>query len=275
MASDRFQGRTLGLVGGGNMAMALTAGVTSAGLFAPEAVLVSDPAEDRRRLMADLGCRIAAANSEVAGNADIIVFAVKPQVADEVLSELAGAQLRDALWITIMAGVPTRRIEEKLGGSPRVVRVMPNTPMLVSQGAAGVAPGAHATEADVADTVALFEACGAVETLSEYDLDAVTALSGSGPAYFMYLVEALVQAAVEEGMTPSAALKLAAATCRGAGALLESTGDAPETLRARVTSKGGTTEAAIAVLDGADAKGILVKAVRAAAARSRELGRGK
>jgi pyrroline-5-carboxylate reductase len=272
MTTDRR--RTLGFIGAGNMAAAIAQGVMRAGLFPADAIIAADPAEDRRHLFAGWGCRTTASNAEASAIADLAVLAVKPQTADAVLEELKNARPRaSVLWVSIMAGVPAKRIEAKLGGGPRVVRAMPNTPMLAGEGATAVAPGSSATAKDVDDAAALFESCGVVERVSEKDMDAVTALSGSGPGYFMYLIEAMVEAAAAEGMDRKTALRLAAATCRGSGRLLETTGESPEALRARVTSKGGTTAAAISALDQAGVKDALVRAVRAAAARSRELGR--
>ena len=272
MPLNRFQGRTLGLIGSGNMAEALARGLIEAGVFAPDCITAADPALERRRLMQQLGCRAAADNARAA-TADLIVIAVKPQSAQQALAPLSGRDGPEALWISIMAGVRTRLVEALLGGRPRVVRVMPNTPMLVGAGAAGAAAGRYASEEDLADAAALFRVRGVVETMSEPDLDAVTALSGSGPAYFMYLVEAMVEAAVAEGLSRGAARRLATATCRGAGALMLESAEEPAALRACVTSKGGTTQAALSVLEQADMRETIVRAVRAAARRSRELGR--
>ncbi len=277
MTEERFRGRTLGLIGCGSMAEALARGVIGAGLFSPQSILGADPDPARRAVFESLGGRALADNAQVARAADIVVIAVKPQSAVQALALPADAVRVECLWVSIMAGVPTARIEGLLaraapGTSPRVVRVMPNLALLVGVGAAGIAPGARATKADLEDTAALFAASGVVETLEEEALDAVTALSGSGPAYFMYLMEAMVEAAEAEGLPRAVALRLAAATCRGTGKLAAESGETPAALRARVTSPGGTTAAALEVLEAAGVKARLVEAVRAAAARSRELG---
>jgi pyrroline-5-carboxylate reductase len=263
----------LGIIGAGNMAEALLRGALAKGVIAPEAVVVSDPQPRRREVFArGLGVT-AAGDNALPGQCPRVLLAVKPQVMAEVLDGLAGVISADALVISIAAGIRTAFIARRLGGKGRIVRVMPNTPMLVSAGVSALCKGPGATQADLDWTERLFAACGRTVRLEEPLMDAVTAVSGSGPAYFFYLIEAMVAAGVEEGLSPEAALELAVQTCRGAAELLCRSGESPQSLRAKVTSPGGTTQAAIEVLQGAGVQETLVRAIRRAAARSRELGK--
>ena len=261
----------LGVIGAGNMAEAIVRGAISAGVIDPKAIVVSDPAEARREVFAGMGVAAVDDNATPAA-CERVLLAVKPQVMAEVLAGVAGAVGEDATVISIAAGVRTDFIRDKLGRRGRIVRVMPNTPMLVGAGVSALCKGPGATDADLAWAERLFAACGQTVRVDEPMMDAVTAVSGSGPAYFFYLVEALVAAGVAEGLAPEAALKLAVQTCRGAGELLARSGESPEALRAKVTSPGGTTQAAIESMESAGVKDALVAAVRRAAARSRELG---
>ncbi len=262
----------LGIIGAGNMAEAIARGVIGAGVLAGGAIVASDISAERRGVLAKLGAAAEADNAAAASQARVLL-AVKPQVLGGVLDEIAPAVRADATVISIAAGVKTAMIDERLGRRGRIVRVMPNTPMLVGSGISAIAAGPRATEDDLAWTEALFAAGGLTCRVDESMMDAVTAVSGSGPAYFFYLVEAMIAAGTAEGLNPEVAAKLAAATCAGAGKMLLQTGEAAEVLRARVTSPGGTTQRAIETLDAAKAKDTLVAAVRAAAARSRELGK--
>ncbi|MEX2016604.1 MAG: pyrroline-5-carboxylate reductase, partial [Candidatus Hydrogenedentales bacterium] len=177
------------------------------------------------------------------------------------------------LVISVAAGVSSAFISNGLGGGARVVRVMPNTPALVRAGATGLAAGADCTAADVALARRIFEAVGVVEEVRENQLDAVTAISGSGPAYFFYLAECLAKAGEKEGLSTAQANRLAAATLAGAGKLLQESSESPAELRERVTSPGGTTFAALEMFRALDFEGAVNTAVAAAAARSRELGK--
>lgn len=267
---------TLGLLGAGQMAEALLRGVLKAKLLPPERVVACDVSVARRELFArELGVRAVESARVVTQAADLLVLCVKPQQADAVLGEIAPAFRADRqVLASIAAGVPTARIEKLLPAGARVVRVMPNTPMLVGLGASGLCAGRHAREEDLARVEALLGAASLVLRVEEPLLDAVTGLSGSGPAYLFYLVEAMAEAGEAEGLARAQALKLAARTCLGAARMLEETGLPPEELRKRVTSPNGTTQAAVTLLDKDEVKKKLVAAVRRAAERSRELGRG-
>jgi len=263
----------LGVIGAGNMAEAIVRGVLEAGVLPAEGIVASDPDAGRRRHFADelhVACEVD--NAAPAG-CPRVLLAIKPQVMGDVLDGIAVHVHPDALVISIAAGIATSFLDARLGGRGRLVRVMPNTPMLAGAGMAAVAAGPRATDADVQWVRRLFAARGQALVVDEGLMDAVTAVSGSGPAYFFYLIEAMVEAGVAEGLPVETASELACGTCAGAAALLKATRETPQALRARVTSPGGTTQRAIETLDAAGVKGTLVAAVRAAAQRSRELGR--
>jgi pyrroline-5-carboxylate reductase len=268
-------GIELGILGAGNMAEAIARGVIGSKLLRGDQILAADPSAQRRALFSEqLGIRAAEDNREVARDARMILLSVKPQQMKDVLSVIGPILRPDALIISIAAGVSSQFIETHLGQGAnwRVIRTMPNTPMLVGQGMVAVARGRNATEEDAAEARKLFEAAAEVIDLSEEKLDAVTAVSGSGPAYVFYLVEQMIRAGTEIGLTPEESRKLAIKTCIGAAKMLESSADSPEELRRKVTSPGGTTQAAISHLEQNQVGVHIVEAVKAAARRSRELG---
>jgi pyrroline-5-carboxylate reductase len=263
----------LGVVGGGSMAEAIVGGALRAGFLAAGQIVVAEPlAERREKLAGDWGISCVADNATAAA-CPRVLLAVKPQVMADALTGAATAVSPDALVIGIAAGLSTGWYDERLGGTGRIVRVMPNTPLLVGAGASGLCAGPRAAKTDLAWVRQLLTCGGglAVE-LDEPEMDALTALSGAGPAYFFYLIEAMVAAGAAEGLSPADAAALTVQTCAGAAKLLEATGQTPEELRRRVTSSGGVTQRAIEILDAAGVKDRLVEAIRAAAARSRELG---
>lgn len=267
----------IGFIGGGNMAGALLRGLIQAGLSRPELLRVSDPsAEQRRRLEEELGVETSDDNRSVASASDVVVLSVKPQVLEGVLTELsAGATTPDAtgkLWVSVVAGVTTRRIEDALGGAPRVVRSMPNTPALVGAGATALARGAHATKEDLRLAGELFGSVGQTTVLDEGHLDAITGLSGSGPAYVMLVIEALSDGGVRAGLPRAVATAFAAQTVYGAAKLLLESQQHPAQLKDAVTSPGGTTIAGLEELERLGVRGALMAAVGAATRRSRELG---
>ena len=265
----------LGIIGAGNMAEAIVRGVLRAGLFRPDQVIAADVSPQRRELFSgELGVRTTEGNPEVARQARTVLLSVKPQQMQQALGGIGEALGPDALVISIAAGIGTAFIERHLGGGKpwRVVRTMPNTPMLVGEGMTALAKGAHATPADLAAARGIFESAGAVVEVGEDQIDAVTALSGSGPAYFFYLVEQMIAAGTALGMTAADATRLAVQTAVGAGKMLAATGEAPEELRRRVTSPGGTTQAAISHMEAGGCGQVIRDAIHAAARRSRELG---
>ena len=256
------------------MAEAIVGAAVRSGFLPAGQIVVSDPLPERReKLGGALGVACVEDNAVPAGCGRVLL-AVKPQVMGQMLTETANAFGDDALVITIAAGLSTGAIEERLAGRGRIVRVMPNTPILVGEGASAVCAGPRATNDDVNWTKQLFTCGGGLGVeVAEPMMDAVTAVAGSGPAYFFYLIEAMVQAGLDEGLDRDVARQLAAQTCAGAGRLLVETGESPAELRRRVTSPGGTTQRAIETMDAAGVQRKLIDAVRSAAARSRELGK--
>ena len=262
----------LGVIGCGNMAEALLRGVIGANFMQISSIVACDPSLERRKVFnRELRLQVEEDNS-AAASAQRVMLAVKPQVMSEVLAAIAPHVREDALVVSIAAGVTTAQLDAGLGGKGRIIRVMPNTPMLVGAGMSVLAAGPRAEKDDLLWAQKLFAICGLAIVAEEHLLDAVTAVSGSGPAYFFYLIEAMIAAGTAEGLDADVAKLLAVQTCVGAGKLLTETGEPPEGLRARVTSPGGTTQRAIETLDAAAVKDSLTAAIRAAARRSRELG---
>jgi len=263
----------LGVIGAGNMAEALLRGVIG-GNFLPHGVIVaSDPLLPRRQLLTRELNITTTDDNALPASCPRVLLAVKPQVMGELLVEIAPAVRDEALIVSIAAGVRTALLDEALGGKGRIVRVMPNMPMLVGEGISAVAAGPRATKGDLRWAEQLFGVCGQTCVIGEEMMDAVTAVAGSGPAYFFYLIEAMIAAGTAEGLDADVAANLAMQTCAGAARMLAETGEPPEGLRARVTSPGGTTQRAIETLDAAGVKEHLIAAIRAAAQRSRELGK--
>lgn len=260
----------IAFIGAGNMAEALVKGLLRAQVPAAHLCVSDVRAERLDYFRATFGVNAVADNLGAAREADVVVLAVKPQQFGEVLPALAGVAGR-ALFVSIAAGIPTARIERALGPRARVVRVMPNTPALVGAGISALCSGAHASPKDVETAEALLRAVGKTVRVEERLMDAVTAVSGSGPAYIFRVMEAMEAAAIAQGLAPDQARALVVATIVGAGQLAASSGRAPVELREQVTSKGGTTEAALKVLDARDLVGAFNEAVAAAARRAREL----
>jgi pyrroline-5-carboxylate reductase len=266
---------TLAFIGAGNMAEAIARGLLRSALYSPADLRACDPSPDRQRLFEeDLHIPTTADCPSAAKDADILLLAVKPFVMADALAALKSAARPDALFISIAAGISTKFIETTLATSaPRVIRVMPNTPMLVGKGMSAISKGAHASDADIITTEKIFNAGGHSVRLPESAIDAVTALSGSGPAYLFLLTEALAQAGADLGLPPAEAAHLARQTVIGSAALLEESRDTPAELRRKVTTPNGTTQAAIESLQSANFQQLLTTALAAAAKRSRELGK--
>jgi len=262
-----------GFLGYGNMGEAILSGLLDKGIVAPGAVMVYDPAPARMDAAKTRGVTCASSAVELAGACDTLLLAVKPQSLDEALAPVLNAVRPDVRIISIMAGVSIASLRARLGGGARILRVMPNTPALVGAGAAALACSENCSPDDIETGKTFFNAVGIVEVVPESCMDAVTALSGSGPAYFFYLTECLVKAAVAEGLPEALAERLAGQTLTGAGQLLAASGKTPAVLREQVTSKGGTTFAALEAFRAHDLEGVVRAAVQAAATRSRELGK--
>ena len=266
---------SIAFIGGGNMATALIGGLVRAGR-APTSILAIDPGEAQRaKLQAEFGVQVRPAADATLAGTGLVVWAVKPQLFAEAAAPCA-PHLAGALHLSVMAGIRSDAIARAMGLAPdaaRIVRSMPNTPALIGRGIAGL----YATPAVRADQRALVEQVLSPtgQTLwvdAEADLDAVTALSGSGPAYVFYVIEAMVAAGVALGLPADQAKRLALATLDGATALAAQSDEPPDVLRERVTSKGGTTHAALQSLQADGVAPAFVKAIEAAARRARELG---
>ncbi len=265
--------KTLGFIGGGNMAAALVKGLLHAKVVPPERIIVSDVKEERLALFHDKhGVRTTQDNAELVRDSDVVVLSVKPQVIDKVLDAIGTDVRPSQLVISIAAGVPVAAMEARLPDGARVVRTMPNTPATVDAGATAIAPGSHATQEDLDIAHELFAAVGRVVTLDESLLDAVTGLSGSGPAYVMLMIEALADGGVKVGLHRDTALLLAAQTVYGSAKLLLDTGEHPGRLKDMVTSPGGTAIAGLHTLESGGLRRTLIDAVEAATNRSAALG---
>jgi pyrroline-5-carboxylate reductase len=263
---------TVGFIGAGQMARALARGFLSAGLLAPDRVIAFDPVPQAlAQFSAECpGARTAASNVTVAQQADVLLLAVKPQSMQAVIEELAG-QVAGKLIVSIAAGVPVARLGDL--GTSRIVRVMPNTPCLVGQGASAYCLGPGATAADGKLVGQLLSAVGMAFAVDEKHLDAVTGLSGSGPAFVYLVIEALSDGGVRMGLPRDVAAALAAQTVRGAAEMVLTQKEHPAVLKDRVASPGGTTIAGLAALEERGLRGALIAAVEAAARRSGELGK--
>lgn len=266
----------LGFIGAGNMAEGILAAVLARGVYALGDIIAGDPVAERRQLFAErFGVAVTEDNARVVREARRIIVAVKPQTFEEMVQGVAGLARAEQLWISIMAGVKTGRIEAAFSTiQAHVVRAMPNLPIRVGAGMTGLFAGQNASMMDVADAVAIFEAGGATVVVEEEGLmDAVTAISGSGPAYFYYFVEAMVAGGVACGLDEGDALTLAQHACLGAARMMVETGEPPEELRRKVTSKGGTTQAALEHMEAGRVGLLIEKAVQAAFKRGQELGK--
>jgi pyrroline-5-carboxylate reductase len=265
---------TIGFIGAGNMAEAIARGLLRTATYQPRDIRATDPNPERRRLFTDdLNIPCADDCETAAAASDIVIIAVKPFVVAEALRQVAPALKPGALVISIAAGISTRFIEDALGDGARVVRVMPNTPMLVGKGVSALTRGRNATEHDLIAAERIFAAGGTTLRAPEDLMDAVTAVSGSGPAYLFFLTEALAQAGVAAGLTDAQAAQLARQTVIGSAALLDQSKDAPAELRRKVTTPNGTTQAAIEALQAGDFAGLMTRAIAAATRRSKELGK--
>ncbi len=265
--------KRLGFIGGGNMAAALVKGLLHAEVVPPEGIIVSDVKEERLKLLKEShGIRTTTDNHELVRDSDVIVLSVKPQVIDKVLGAIGADVKATQLVVSVAAGVPVAAMEARLPQGTHVVRTMPNTPATALAGATAIAAGTHATEDDLDVARALFSAVGRVVTLDETLLDAVTGLSGSGPAYVMLMIEALADGGVKVGLHRDTALLLAAQTVYGSAKLLLETGEHPGRLKDMVTSPGGTAIAGLHTLESGGLRRTLIDAVEAATTRAAQLG---
>ncbi len=253
------------------MACAILGGLLRSGHAARDIVVVEPFVPQAGRIREEFGVRVEAAGGGALQDAQVVVWAVKPQVFAEAAAPCA-AFVAGALHLSVMAGIRSDTIA-RATGAERIVRAMPNTPALIGEGIAGLFARAAVTADDRAAIETVLAATGeSLWVTEEADLDAVTAISGSGPAYVFFFIEAMMQAATEMGLGAEQGRRLALATFKGATALARASDDPPETLRARVTSKGGTTYAAISAMEASGVKDAIVQALRAAQSRARELG---
>jgi pyrroline-5-carboxylate reductase len=270
-----IKGQTVGFVGAGNMGEALIKGLLAANLVPAEAIHATDVRLERlKELGRQYGIQVSSDNGDLVRRADIVILAVKPQIMDAVLREIAPVVTRRKLLISIAAGVSTAKIRALLREDARLIRVMPNTPALVLEGATAIAK-ADGLEAGDLDTAGeIFSAVGRVVVLSEDLMDAVTGLSGSGPAYVAVAIESLADGGVRMGLDRATAMTLATQTVLGAAKLLLETGMHPGALKDMVCSPGGTSIAGVAALEDGGLRATFIKAVERATQRSRELGHG-
>lgn len=269
--SVQIQDFSVGFIGGGNMAEAIIKGLIASGV-APGNIMVAELVEQRRDvLQQEYGIQVTEDSAAVVAAHTHVVLAVKPQGVDKALRPVAECFSSSHCLISILAGVATARLEDLIDGQVRVIRAMPNTPALIGAGAAGICLGRHATAEDEAFARQLFGAVGCVEVVTEAMLDAVTGVSGSGPAYAYMLIEAMAEGGVVQGLTRDAALNLAANTVAGAAQMVAQGQGHPAILREKVCSPGGTTARAVHTLERGNFRATVMDAVGASIARAREL----
>lgn len=272
-AAASMRGRKIGFVGGGNMASALIRGLLHSATVTADQIRASDVKDERLDdLRQKFAIETTTDNDELVRWADVVVIAVKPQIVDRILGSIASGLGGSDVLISIAAGVPIDAIEARLPAGSRVIRAMPNTAAIALAGATAIAPGTHATRDDIGLARSLFEAVGRCVTVDESLLDAVTGLSGSGPAYVMLMIEALADGGVKVGLGRDVALLLAAQTVYGSAKLQLETGEHPGRLKDMVTSPGGTAIAGLHTLEAGGLRRTLIDAVEAAATRSAQLG---
>lgn len=266
-----LENKLIGFIGGGNMAEAIIKGLLTGG-FQAGSIMVAEPLAARREyLVSTYAVAACESGPDVACKADIIILAIKPQMAPGVLESLAPVIAANKLVISIMAGIDTSFIEEKFHGKSRVVRVMPNTAALIQAAATAICPGQKAGQEDLEAAREIFSRVGTVVITSEKLMDAVTGLSGSGPAYVFAFIEALSDAGVKNGLTRDVSLALSVQTVLGAARMVSETGEHPALLKEKVTSPGGTTIAGLHTLENGRFHGLVMDAVDSACDRSKEL----
>jgi pyrroline-5-carboxylate reductase len=270
--TDETTAPHVAVLGGGVMGETLLSALLTGG-WAPEDLEVTERAAVRANELAGrYGVRTGASNGDAASRADVVLIAVKPNVVGNVLAEIKQTLRSGALVVSVAAGLPVAFYESRLAAGTPVVRVMPNTPAVIGKGASAVAGGSAAKPGHLVLVERMLASTGLVVRVEEKDLDAVTAISGSGPAYAFYLIDAMAEAGVLLGLSRDLATRLAVATVEGSAALAAETGDHPVALRERVSSPGGTTVAAVRQLDAHGVRAGVVAAAEAARDRSRELG---
>jgi len=269
-----LDGRIIGFIGAGNMGSAIIRGLVLSGIVHKDAIIVSDADKKRlREIMKTCGVKAAESNIELVEKSNIVIIGVKPYQLDSVLDKISAASCAKQIFISIVAGAPIEKFSSKLNPASGIIRVMPNTPASVMAGASAIySTGVNVSQEDIERAIAIFECMGKVVALHDEALmDAVTGLSGSGPAYVFLAIEALADAGVQLGIARKEALMLAAQTVYGAAKMLLETGKSPGELKDMVTTPGGTTAAGLRMLEKRNFRSAIMDAVDAAAQRSREL----
>ncbi|MGC8737261.1 MAG: pyrroline-5-carboxylate reductase [Candidatus Hydrogenedens sp.] len=274
MSSDEIKNTHLSLLGFGNMGQAIVKGLLRKNIFLPSQIFVFDPADDKQQDAKNIHLQLVTHIEDLLNNSKILLVAVKPQMIQSALQPLIASIGKEVLIISIAAGISIHYYKNLLGKSDlRIVRTMPNTPALVGEGITAISFSEQCSEQDKILAQRIFQSVGKTVLVSEEQIDIVTAVSGSGPAYFFYLCECMIEAGKSLGLSEEIALSLVRQTFYGSASLLMSGDDLPEVLRARVTSKGGTTESAIKTMEGKNLKSIVIEAIHSAYHRARELGK--
>jgi pyrroline-5-carboxylate reductase len=264
--------KTIGFIGAGNMGKAIIKGILSVGQATPEEIFVYDSYQPSlENIQRELGVSVTLSENEVVQKANIIILAVKPNVIDEVLNKIKEDITKDKVLVSIAAGTSIEKLSANLPNGTKIVRVMPNTPALVGYGMSAISCNLHVTEEEKQDLVSIFNSFGKAELISESLMDAVTGLSGSGPAYVYLFIEALADGAVFQGMSRESAYKFAAQTVLGSAQMVLQTGKHPGELKDMVSSPGGTTIAAVKSLENDGFRSAVINAVNAAAEKSRNM----
>ncbi|NIO10892.1 MAG: pyrroline-5-carboxylate reductase [Deltaproteobacteria bacterium] len=266
--------KQVGIIGLGSMGEALLRGILQTKMTGPDEIIVSDTSEDRLNFVhREFKVSVTKSNPEVVKASSLVLLSVKPQVSAAVLLEIRHAMTPTKLLASVVAGLPISRIMAGLGTQVKVIRVMSNAPALIREGATAIAPGEGVEDKDLKKVQRLFEAIGRVVIVDERDMDVITGLSGSGPAYLFMVIEALADGGVRMGLSREVALFLAAQTTLGAARMVLDTGGHPAILKEKVTSPGGTTMAGLHALEDGGIRGAFISAVKAATERAQELGR--
>lgn len=266
--------KTIGFIGAGKMATAIIKGLLKSGLFDKNHIIASEPNKDyAHKTEKELGIKMVHNNREAAAEADIILLAVKPFVVKEVLTEIEDRIDNSKVIITIAAGISSSRVEEILEKEARVIKVMPNTPALLGEGMSAVCKGEHATEEDFETVIKIFESVGKVIKAKEEDIDAITGVSGSGPAFYYYIIDAIAKAGEKLGLDYKTALMLSAQTALGSAKMILESGVEPQQLITNVTTPGGTTAEGNKVLNESNISDILFETVEKTAKKSELMGK--
>jgi len=274
MSNITKQSENISLLGFGNMGQAIVKGLLRKNIFSPSQIYIFDPADDKQQDAMKLGVQVLVSAGDLINKTKTLLIAVKPQMIQSALEPLSSVINKDNLIISIAAGISIRYLKELLKNTElRIVRTMPNTPALVGEGITAISFSKECTEQDKSFAQQIFQSVGKTVIVPEEQIDMVTAVSGSGPAYFFYLCECMIEAGKSLGLSEETALALVRQTFYGSGALFISGDDLPEVLRARVTSKGGTTESALKTMETKNMKSVVIEAIHSAYHRAQELGK--